>query len=117
VQLTGRRALEDFTFQGHDIKEGDNVITLLGAANHDGETFPDPAQFRLDRKAPRALSFGGGIHYCLGAQLSRIEGEEALRALFERLPKLELDHSVLEAPEQKPTITLRGLGALPAHWA
>ncbi|MEE3109427.1 MAG: cytochrome P450, partial [Pseudomonadota bacterium] len=74
-------------------------------------------RFRLDRKAPRALSFGGGIHYCLGAQLSRIEGEEALRALFERLPKLELDPSVLEAPEQKPTITLRGLGALPARWA
>lgn len=117
VQLTGRRALEDFTFQGHDIKEGDNVITLLGAANHDGETFPEPERFRLDRKAPRALSFGGGIHYCLGAQLSRIEGEEALRALFERLPKLELDPSVLEAPEQKPTITLRGLGALPACWA
>ena len=56
----------------------------------------------------------GGIHYCLGAQLARLETEEALRILLERLPDLELDN--IDTPEWKKTITLRGLKALPAHW-
>ena len=62
----------------------------------------------------KPLSFGGGIHLCLGAQLARIEADEALKVLLERLPNLSLDDP--EKPEWKNTITLRGVTALPAHW-
>jgi cytochrome P450 len=62
----------------------------------------------------RPISFGGGIHYCLGAQLARIEGEIAFRRLFERLPTLRIENT--GEVVWKPTITLRGLAALPATW-
>ena len=62
----------------------------------------------------RPLSFGGGIHHCLGAQLARIEGEIAFRRLAQRLPKLALED--VEHPTWRPTITLRGLTKLPARW-
>ena len=61
-----------------------------------------------------AISFGGGIHYCLGAQLARIEGEIAFRKLLERLPDMRLVDP--ENVEWKSTITLRGLKVLPAVW-
>lgn len=114
VQLTARNALEPFSFDGHDINTGDQVLTLLAAANRDPAVFTDPDRFDVSRREAKPLSFGGGIHFCLGAQLARIETEEALGALFERLPKLELLE--LDAPRRKPTITLRGLERLPVRW-
>jgi hypothetical protein len=62
----------------------------------------------------RPLSFGGGIHFCLGAQLARIEAEIAIATLLHRLPELRLDNA--ENPEWRPTFVLRGLKALPASW-
>ena len=114
VQLTGRRALE-ITFQGHDIKEGDNVITLLGAANHDGETFPSRSA-RLDRKAQSPL-LRGRHSLLLSRPAQSHRGGGSAPGPFRALAQARVDPSVLEAPEQKPTITLRGLGALPARWA
>jgi cytochrome P450 len=115
VQLTGRRALADANFGGMEIARGDQVIALLGAANHDPAAFVgDPDELDVGRPGVRAFSFGGGIHYCLGAQLARIEGECAFTRLLERLPALALVDP--EAVEWKPTITLRGLKALPARW-
>jgi cytochrome P450 len=66
------------------------------------------------RPGVRALSFGGGIHFCIGAQLARIEGEIAFRHLLDRLPGMRLVDA--ENAEWKPTITLRGLRSLPATW-
>jgi len=63
----------------------------------------------------KVQSFGGGIHLCLGAQLARIEAQEALGALFERLPDLELDDPI--NVDWKQTMTLRGPKQLPAKWA
>ncbi len=114
VQLTGRTALEAFEFRGQAIAKGDQVLTLLAAANRDPEVFTDPDRFDIGRAEAKPLSFGGGIHFCLGAQLARIEADEALRVLFSRLPNLELEH--VDAPDRKPTITLRGLERLPARW-
>ncbi len=115
VQLTGRIALTDVEFGGTYIEKGQEVITLLGAANRDPAAYEgDPETLDVGRPGVRAISFGGGIHFCLGAQLARIEGEVAFRKLIERLPGLRLadpDHV-----EWKPTITLRGLRALPAVW-
>jgi cytochrome P450 len=115
VQLTGRMALEDNEIHGQKIAKGEQIITLLGAANRDPAAYPgDPEVLDVGRPGVRAISFGGGIHHCLGAQLARIEAEIAFSVLLDRLPALRL-----AAPDNvvwKPTITLRGPAALPASW-
>ena len=62
----------------------------------------------------RPFSFGGGIHYCVGAQLARIEAEIAIATLLRRLPNLRLDD--IENPDWRQTFVLRGLNKLPASW-
>jgi cytochrome P450 len=114
VQLTGRTALQDAEIAGHQIERGAQVLTIVGAANRDPAVYDDPEALNVRRADVRPLSFGGGIHHCLGAQLARIEGCEAFAELLSRLPDLELDD--VTAPKWKPTITLRGLLELPAHW-
>jgi len=114
VQLTGRNALEDAEIAGVALPEGRAVIALLGAANRDPAVFDRPEELDVTRPGVKPLSFGGGIHHCLGAQLARLEAAEALTALFERLPDLELTE--VEHPDWKPTITLRGVTRLPARW-
>jgi cytochrome P450 len=115
VQLTGRRALEPGEVLGRPIAAGEQVIALLGAANRDPAAYPgDPEALDVGRPGVRAISFGGGIHHCLGAQLARIEGEIAFRVLLARLPGLRLLD--MDAVAWKPTITLRGPAALPAAW-
>ena len=115
VQLTGRRALVDHEILGHPVRRGEQVIALLGAANRDPAAYAgDPETVDVARPGVRSISFGGGIHHCLGAQLARIEGEIAFRRLLARLPGLRL--TAPEPVEWKPTITLRGPVALPAAW-
>jgi cytochrome P450 len=115
VQLTGRIALQDCDVMGQKIAKGEHVITLLGAANRDPAAYEgDPETLDVGRPGLRAISFGGGIHHCLGAQLARIEGEIALSRLLTRLPGLRLVDT--ERVDWKPTITLRGPRALPAVW-
>src|SRR6266571_2268962 len=114
VQLTSRKAFEDVTLDGTILRRGESVMCLLGAANRDPEVYADPEKLDITRAGVRAISFGGGIHHCLGAQLARIEGEIVFRRLAERLPKLALEDN--EHPTWKPTITLRGLTRLPARW-
>ncbi|MEE4301268.1 MAG: cytochrome P450 [Pseudomonadales bacterium] len=114
VQLTGRKALEDVEYEGHRIRKGEQLLALIGAGNHDPAAFSEPERFDITRDEKKPLSFGGGIHLCLGAQLTRVEATEALTVLLERLPQLELTN--VDAPDRKPTITLRGLETLPARW-
>jgi cytochrome P450 len=116
VQLTGRVALEDIEdLGGRKIPKGETVLCLLGSANHDPAVYPDhPERLDITRPNVRPLSFGGGIHFCLGAQLARIEAEVAISTLLRRLPDLRLDDAV--NPEWRPTFVLRGLKRLPASW-
>jgi cytochrome P450 len=116
VQLTGRVALEDIEdLGGKRIPKGENVLCLLGSANHDPAVYPDrPGSLDITRPNVRPLSFGGGIHFCLGAQLARIEAEIAIASLLRRLPDLRLDDA--ENPQWRPTFVLRGLKELPASW-
>ena len=114
VQLTGRTALEAVTVGGTDVAEGETVLCLLGAANRDPAVYPDPDRLDITRQNIRPMSFGGGIHFCLGAQLARIEGEVAIAMLLRRLPNLTLDDR--EHPDWRPTFVLRGLNSLPASW-
>ena len=114
VQVANRTALEDVTVGGKDIKKGETIFCLLGAANRDPAVYADPDRLDLTREGVRPLSFGGGVHYCLGAQLARIEAQIAIASLLRRLPGLTLDHP--DAPDWRQTFVLRGLCALPASW-
>ncbi len=116
VQLTGRVALEDIEdLGGKTIPKGETVLCLLGSANRDPAVYPDhPERLDIARANVRPLSFGGGIHHCLGAQLARIEAEIAISTLVRRIPGLRLDDA--DNPEWRPTFVLRGLKRLPASW-
>lgn len=116
VQSTGRVALEDIDdLGGMRIPKGEMVLGLLGSANRDPSVYPDrPDKLDIARPNVKPLSFGGGIHFCLGAQLARIEAEVAITTLLRRLPDLKLDNA--ENPAWRPTFVLRGLTELPASW-
>jgi cytochrome P450 len=109
VQLTARVATEDLDLGGHRVQQGESVLALLGAANRDPDQFADPDRLDLTRTPNPHLSFGRGIHFCLGAPLARLEAQIAIAGLVARFPKLRLAGE----PERSPTVTLRGLTRLP----
>jgi len=110
VQATDRVVVEDVEIDGHRIRRGQFCVLLLGSANRDPELFPDPDRLDVGRTENRHLSFGAGIHFCLGAGLARLEAQVALRALAERFPDFEAD---VREPRWRPSMTLRGLTSLP----
>ena len=83
-------AREDVTWHGVEIKKGTAMFPAYGAANHDPEVFDHPEVFDIDRDPNHHLGFGHGMHFCLGAQLARLETRIALRDLIERYPKIRL---------------------------
>jgi len=113
VQMTGRVAFEDIEINGVTIPKGEQILTLLGAANRDPEQYDNPEKFKVNRQNVQPTSFGGGIHHCLGAPLARLEGEIALASLIKRLPNLRLAD---DEPDWRKTFTLRGLSRLPVIW-
>ena len=110
VQLTSRMVLEDLEFEGRTFLRGEQIVLLLGAANRDEEAFPGADLLDVKRENVRHLSFGQGIHFCLGAQLARLEGAVALRGLLERFECIELAtdevewgaNTVLRGPKRLP---------------
>ena len=115
VQLTGRVTMEDVEVGGTLIPKGENVLCLLGSANRDPAIYPDhPDQLDVERPNVRPMSFGGGIHLCLGAQLARAEAEVAIATLLRRIPNLRIDD--VDNADWRQTFVLRGLKQLPASW-
>ena len=110
VQLTARIALEDIALSAGVLRKGEQAVLLLGSANRDPEQFPDPERFDVARAENRHLAFGMGIHFCLGAPLARVEGQIAIGSLLARSRELR---PLVEQPEYKENVTLRGLAALP----
>jgi cytochrome P450 len=111
VQRTARRALRDTEVHGVAVRTEEIVVILLGAANRDPRVFDEPGRFDVTRAgAGKHLAFSSGIHYCLGAALARMEGEVALRALFDRFP----DVAVVGQPRRRTTSNLRGFDSLVA---
>jgi hypothetical protein len=111
VTIARRTALEPLEIGGRKISEGQYILCLLNAGNRDPEAFPEPDRLDVRRQNIKPLSFGGGIHYCLGAQLAKLEGEIGLTALLTELPGLQL---VTLEPEWKQNVFIRGLVSLPA---
>lgn len=97
---------------GHDLREGEMVIALQGAANRDPAQFPNPDAFRIERTPNKHISFGRGMHFCLGAPLARLQARVALGALSVRLvePELAVPEGALQ---YAPTSLFRALKALP----
>ena len=108
VQVNGRYALEDTHIGDQPIPAGTSVVTFLGAGNRDPEQFAEPDRFDVGRDHGAPLSFGGGIHYCLGAALARLEAQVVFDRLLDRFDRLEL----LDEPTFRPSVTLRGVEAL-----
>lgn len=117
VQTTPARfAAEDVEYSGVTIPAGSTVVLSLASANRDGERFDDADALRIDRDVTGHTAFGHGLHHCLGAQLARIEGQEAIRALFARYPGIALAAPVDELVYRRSTL-VRGLRQLPVRLA
>ncbi|MEA2501969.1 MAG: hypothetical protein QOD01_2080 [Actinomycetota bacterium] len=112
VQIAGRGARADVVVGGEHIAAGEPMMLLVGAANRDPARFPDPDRLDVGRPDVKMLSFGGGIHFCLGAMLARTEAQIAIGTLLARVPQIELATDHLE---WRPHITLRGLSRLPVN--
>jgi cytochrome P450 len=108
LHMFTRWVYEDVTLYGHDFKRGDQVALLLAGANRDPAAYPKPDLFSPTRVGPANVSFGGGIHFCVGAPLARLELVLALGALFDRCPTLRL----CEQPEYANVYHFHGLKRL-----
>jgi pimeloyl-[acyl-carrier protein] synthase len=114
VKSTQRIASEDVELRGKQIRKGDRIRWFIASANRDRDAFDNPDVFDITRQPNAHVSFGGGAHYCLGATLARVEGQEVFRALVERFPSMRLATDQLE---YQPSIQFRSLRALPVRWA
>jgi hypothetical protein len=112
VQNTARHTARPVELAGQTIAKWRVVVVMLAAANRDPAVFTDPARYDVTRPNARDhLAFSAGAHYCLGAALARLEGEIALRMLFDRYPTLGLT----APPQRRPTRILRGWATMPVR--
>lgn len=113
VQVAQRIAQQDCEVAGQQIREGDHLYALLGAANRDPSVFANPDRLDFTRKEVGHVAFGQGVHFCLGASLARLEGSIALETLLRRLPTINVD---FEEPVRRQNLVLRGLESLPLRF-
>jgi cytochrome P450 len=117
VQLaTERYTNEDVTIAGVSIPRGELVFAALGSANRDERQFDQPETLDIEREPNRHLSFGQGVHFCLGASLARLEGQIAISTLLRRAPDLRLAVSTQHL-RRRPSLLLRGLTSLPVTFS
>lgn len=109
VQTDGRTALADTAVRGVQVAAGQVVLLLLGSGNRDPEVFTDPDALHLTRRQAAPLSFGGGLHFCLGAPLARLEAVELFPRLLSRFPWLV----AAGTPTWRSGLSFRGLAHLP----
>ncbi|MEW2373926.1 cytochrome P450 [Streptomyces sp. NPDC006656] len=109
VHLITRVARQEMTVGGVRVAAGQEVTALIAAAQRDPQRYPEPDAFRPGRTAGRLLAFGGGAHYCLGAQLARLEASLVLPAVLRRFPRM----AAAGPPRPNGHITLRGCMELP----
>ncbi|MDA1073771.1 MAG: cytochrome P450 [Proteobacteria bacterium] len=112
VQTTARTVVSDHEFDGHELRRGQTILTFVGAANRDPQANANPNVFDIHRKPIKQISFGYGVHFCLGAALARLETKIALRTLLQRFPTIEL---VDARPDWSMNPIFRGLDSLPVR--
>ncbi|WP_327638119.1 cytochrome P450 [Kribbella sp. NBC_00482] len=108
-----RVAIEDVELHGVQIKAGEGVMAALNSANRDPRAYDAPDELRLDRRDNKHMSFGFGPHFCLGAQLARIELQESLAALVRRFPRMSLAKPAEELEWRR--VLVSGLAELPVN--
>ena len=106
----GRYVSCDVEIHGTTIPAGNAILMLLGAGNRDDRRFPDPDRFDIHRDVTHLMTFGYGIHFCLGASLARMEGRVVLEELLKRFPEWDVD---MDRARIFPTSTVRGWETLP----
>lgn len=110
TQALARLASRDVELHGTKIAAGERVVLLVGSANRDERVFPDPDRFDLLRDTSSSLSFGQGVHFCLGASLARLEARVALEEVWRRMPDYEIDAA---NAVRVHSVNVRGFAALP----
>ncbi len=105
VQLDGRTLVEDVEMGGKRMRAGQQVVAVVGAANRDPAAFSEPDRLDIGRQEKSHISFGRGIHYCLGASLAKLEGQIAFASLLERFSSIRL----AAEPRQRKQVVLRGV--------
>ena len=110
LQATYRTALSPQQISGHDIAEGERILTIVAAANRDGKHFSNPEAFDIRSRDEKSLTFGGGIHYCIGAELARMEGRVFLEELFGKYAKFSVD---VDNAVRRNAFLFRGFEQLP----
>jgi len=115
IQMFARTTTQEVTISGVTLPEDASLLLLYGSGNRDEVFFPQAQEFQMQRASNHHLSFGHGVHFCVGAALARLEGKIAFEVLCERLPQLSL------IPEQMlthiPTLLFRGYERLEVTWA
>jgi cytochrome P450 len=106
----GRYVARDVEYYGRTVPAGNAMLFLVGAANRDDRKYPDGDRFDIHRAPGSHLTFGYGIHFCLGAALARLEGRIALDEVLQRFPAWDVDY---ENAKLAPTSTVRGWETLP----
>lgn len=109
-----RIAAADVELGGKQIRSGDRVLFVVGSANRDPDVFPDPDRFDVSRSPNRHITFGSGIHVCLGQYLARMEGQAVFRALASRFPDLALASGEITYAELRG---VRSIRSLPVTWS
>lgn len=114
VQITPRQSREPIIIGDAEIGGGETILCIIASANRDRDAWREADRFDITRKDSYPLSFGGGPHYCTGAQLGKVEAEMAISTILERFPNLRPD---VDNPQWLPsTVVFRGLKTMPATW-
>ena len=108
--VQARYVTKDVTLHGEQVPEGNVLLLLTASANRDERKFPDPDRFDIHRSIDHHLTFGYGLHFCLGTHLARLEGRVALEEVLKRFPRWDVDWS---RAKQAHTSTVRGWESLP----
>ncbi|MFF2246496.1 cytochrome P450 [Arthrobacter sp. NPDC058130] len=114
VQSMYRISTVETTLRGRSLPAGSPIVAWIGSANRDGEQFPHPEVFDVERSPNRHLAFGQGIHFCLGAPLARLEAKIALQAVLSRLPGLAVEPGA--TLERMESTIVYGVKRLPVTW-
>lgn len=113
VKRAPRIAAEDLEVGGKTIRKSERVLLVLSSANRDPRQFADPDTLDLSRSPNPHVSFGGGPHHCLGVNLAKLEGQEALKGITQRFSPFRLETEKLE---YQTLLNIRGLKSLPVFW-